>query len=126
MPSPLSTSGIATSATRMMSLDFPVTKGLVMSAGRCLGRSKLDRLQRGTMSKHECVPECPTHRRPLVCPSCLGAAGGRKKSPKKAASSRANLLEKGLVARWPDSPAVKKMAKRVARERKKARKDGPT
>lgn len=87
---------------------------------RCHGRLKPDRLQRAAMSKHECAPECPVHHRPLVCPSCLGAKGGRKTSPAKAASSKANLLEKGLVARWPNSPAVKKIAKRHALERMKS------
>ena len=52
-------------------------------------------LQRAPMSE----PTCPVHHRVLVCPSCLGAKGGKKKSAKKAAASKENF-KAASKARW--------------------------
>jgi len=47
---------------------------------------------------------CPKHHNiPLVCPACNGAKGGQSKSPRKRASSAANVA-KALAARWARLP----------------------
>lgn len=71
-----------------------------MKAGRSSARKpQADALQRAPMSE----PKCPKHHRVLVCLSCLGAKGGKKKSPKKAESSRANFKTASDV-RWGKKP----------------------
>lgn len=37
-------------------------------------------------------PECAVHHRPMVCPSCIGAAGGRKRSERKTMTARLNAM----------------------------------
>jgi len=34
---------------------------------------------------------CPAHHRPLVCPACSSAKGGKSKSERKVAAARANI-----------------------------------
>lgn len=75
-----------------------------MAATASSGRKSAARaLQRAPMSE----PKCPKHQRVLVCLSCLGAKGGKKKSPKKAASSKANFKTASDV-RWGKKPGTTK------------------
>lgn len=57
------------------------------------------------MKAHECAPLCPEHNRPLICPSCVGATGGRKTSPAKKKSSAKNAKR-----------ARRALAKKLAKE----------
>lgn len=41
------------------------------------------------------MPLCRIHRIPLVCPACLGAAGGRAVSDAKTLAARANGAKGG-------------------------------
>jgi len=40
------------------------------------------------------APTCPTHHRPLICPCCVGArggkVGGKASSPRKTRAARRN------------------------------------
>jgi hypothetical protein len=45
------------------------------------------------------IPVCEIHNKPMVCLTCRGIAGGRKKSPAKRIAAIANG-EKGRVSRW--------------------------
>lgn len=40
-------------------------------------------------------PTCPIHNRPMLCPACIGAKGGRKRSAKKTRAVRRNASKGG-------------------------------
>lgn len=53
------------------------------------------------------APTCPSHGTPLVCPSCIGAAGGKRRSRAKAAAARKNARRPRPGARGKKKPRRK-------------------
>jgi len=47
---------------------------------------------------------CPTHGTPLLCPSCIGARGGRRRSKAKARAARTNARRPRPSARGQKKP----------------------
>ena len=51
------------------------------------------------------MANCPIHNRPMLCPACLGAKGGAKKSPRKTRAVRRNARKggrPGVSSGWID------------------------
>ncbi len=51
---------------------------------------------------------CPDHGTPLVCPTCIGASGGKKTSDAKTAAARANAKKPRPGALGKKKPRKKK------------------
>jgi hypothetical protein len=47
---------------------------------------------------------CPTHGTPLVCPTCIGGAGGRQRSAAKARAAKRNARRPRPGARGKKKP----------------------
>ena len=41
------------------------------------------------------MAKCPIHKRKMICPACIGAKGGRKRSARKTRAVRRNARKGG-------------------------------
>lgn len=71
---------------------------------RSVARSRIYPDEAPDLSSSTAPITCPTHGTPLVCPTCIGAAGGKRKSKAKAIAAQRNAKRPRPGARGKPKP----------------------